>query len=179
MSSAPTTREKLDVESSQAREARLGSLLSSISSPSSDSPKGTSLPSPSNPIPSRPSAVPESDVLARARAFLPMLQASNQELLAAAAQNPDSVNIEKINGGNAIAMDLGLGVFDAPSDSKSDLGPVINCEPPAELAAQEQQNAEESEESDVTSSSDSSSDSSEDESEEEESRTSNNSDQSS
>ncbi|WVW84067.1 hypothetical protein I302_106095 [Kwoniella bestiolae CBS 10118] len=168
MASTPD-REKLEVESPKAREARLGNLLSSISSPSAES----LLPSP-NPIPSRPSAVPESDVLARARAFLPMFQASNQELLAAAAKNPDSVNIEKINGSQAIAMDLGLGVFDAPKDSKSDLGPEVNSKPPADLAVGEEH--EDSESDDTTSSN--SSGSSEDESDDGKSNPSASADQS-
>ncbi|WRT66502.1 uncharacterized protein IL334_003461 [Kwoniella shivajii] len=130
MSNQNIEREKLDIESSQARETRLGKLLSSITSPSAESPNTTQLASPPNPIPMKPSAVPESDVLARARAFLPMIQASNQELLARAAEDPDSVDIEKINGDHAIAMDLGLGVFDAPKGSKSDLGPMVNTQLP-------------------------------------------------
>ncbi|WWC89193.1 uncharacterized protein L201_004111 [Kwoniella dendrophila CBS 6074] len=157
--SPPASREKLDVESPQAREARLGGLLSSISTPNAAVQSTPAVSSFSNPIPSKPTALPESDALARVRAFLPQFRASNEELLARAAENPDSVDMEKINGGQAIAMDLGLGIFDAPQNPKSDLGPTVDSRPPADLA-QDDEDDEDEEESDDTedSSSDSSSD---------------------
>ncbi|OCF33001.1 hypothetical protein I316_05339 [Kwoniella heveanensis BCC8398] len=155
-------REKLDVESPQAREARLGHLLSSISPSSSDKPSGSAPTSPINPLPSWPSALPESDaVLARVRAFLPQFQAANAQLLAKAADDPESVNIEKVNGDRAIAMDLGLGVFDAPRDSTSNLGPVVDSQIPEGLS--EEHKSESEEDSSEESSSDSDSDSESDE----------------
>ncbi|WVQ99564.1 hypothetical protein IAU59_006700 [Kwoniella sp. CBS 9459] len=149
-------RERLDVESPQAREARLGHLLSSIS-PSSPSENTTvSGPtSPVNPLPSRPSALPESDVLARVRAFLPQFQAANEQLLAKAADDHESVNIEKVNGDRAIAMDLGLGVFDAPQNTNSDLGPVIDSQVPEGLSKDQKSESEEDDSGDSSSDSDS------------------------
>ncbi|KAK8864509.1 hypothetical protein IAR55_001759 [Kwoniella newhampshirensis] len=147
MSSSPakTRREKLDVESPQDREARLGQLLSGISTQGDEGRKSPS--SPINPIPSRPSAVPESDALARARAFLPLLQASNTELLARAAEDPDAVDIEKADGDRIIAMDLGLGVFDAPQNPSGDLGPIVDSRPPAGLRSEEREDDDDEESS--------------------------------
>ncbi|WVQ80791.1 hypothetical protein IAT38_002896 [Cryptococcus sp. DSM 104549] len=160
MSNSPR-RERLDVESPQDREARLGQLLSSISEPKQDQ---QSPQSPPNPIPSRPFAVPESDVLARVRAFLPEFQASNNALLAQAAANPESVNIEKGEGERYIAMDLGLGVFDAPSNPSGDMGPVVDSRPPEGLEAKDEDENEE-DESEESSDKSSSSDDSDEESE--------------
>ncbi|WVR06926.1 hypothetical protein IAU60_003962 [Kwoniella sp. DSM 27419] len=174
----PSGRERLDVESPQAREARLGNLLSTISSPNSGSiadPPGSGTTSPLNALPTRPYAVPQSDVLSRVKAFLPALQASNEELLARAAQDPESVNMEKLNGGRAVAMDLGLGVFDAPQDARADLGPMIDTRAPAGLSDDEaevmDQEASENDDS-MEESSESSSDSSDEDEDEDESEAS-------
>ncbi|WWD17184.1 hypothetical protein CI109_101622 [Kwoniella shandongensis] len=163
MSTSPseTKREKLDVETPQDREARLGQLLSGITTQRDDRSKSPA--SPINPIPSRPFAMPESDALARARAFLPLLQASNVELLARAAEDPDAVDMEKADGDRVIAMDLGLGVFDAPQNPSGDLGPVVDSRPPAEL----QRGEGDSEDEDESESSSEESSESESESEDE------------
>ncbi|WVF71302.1 hypothetical protein IAT40_006105 [Kwoniella sp. CBS 6097] len=155
----PAQRERLDVESPEAREARLGNLLSSISPTSpGDGTSGSGPTSPVNPLPSRPSALPESDVLARVRAFLPQFQAANEQLLARAADDPESVNIEKVDGDRAIAMDLGLGVLDAPQNSTSNLGPVVDSQIPEGMAEDENSESEDSSDED-SSDSDSESDS--------------------
>ncbi|KAE8537956.1 hypothetical protein D1P53_006022 [Cryptococcus gattii VGV] len=142
MSPNSPKREKLDVESSQDREARLGHLLQSISS-TSNQPQGNTPINSLNPLPNRPHAVPESDVLSRVRAFLPQFQASNDALLAQARENPDSVDIEKGQSGQYISMDLGLGVFDAPENPKGDMGPVIATQPPESLTRQQEDGDEE------------------------------------
>ncbi|OWZ81379.1 hypothetical protein C365_00353 [Cryptococcus neoformans Bt85] len=142
MSSNSPKRERLDVESPQDREARLGQLLQSISSNPNQSQESTPIKS-LNPLPSRPHVVPESDVLSRVRAFLPQFQASNDALFAQARENPDSVDIEKGQSGQYISMDLGLGVFDAPENPKGDMGPVIATQPPESLTCQQEVGDEE------------------------------------
>ncbi|ODN81988.1 hypothetical protein L202_02317 [Cryptococcus amylolentus CBS 6039] len=138
-------REKLDIESPEEREARLGQLLSSISTgtKSSDTEPST----PSNPLPSRPHAMPESDVLARVRAFLPQFQAANEDLLKRAKEDPDSVDIEK-GQGQHIAMDLGLGVFDAPENPSSDMGPIIESTVPEGFQQRQDEESEDESSSD-------------------------------
>lgn len=73
-------------------------------------------------------------VLARVRAFLPDFQASTAALVQRATEDPSSVNLENVRRGErAIAMDLGLGVYDAPGAAgresemdKMGLGPVVD-----------------------------------------------------
>lgn len=70
-------------------------------------------------------------MLARVRAFLPDFQASTNEILAQAATDPDAVNLERVRKGEgAVAIDLGLGVYDAPGlkgkEAGSGLGPVVD-----------------------------------------------------
>ncbi|KIJ46530.1 hypothetical protein M422DRAFT_165170, partial [Sphaerobolus stellatus SS14] len=103
------TRVTLEVEDEEARQQRLQSLLESIDATSASS-KGP--PAPQFPLPpSRPHAVPPSDVLSRAAAFLPLLASSNAEL---ANVDPESLNIEHLEDeeGAHIEMNLGLGVFE-------------------------------------------------------------------
>ncbi|WOO79448.1 uncharacterized protein LOC62_02G002969 [Vanrija pseudolonga] len=152
-------REKLDVETPESREARLGSLFSSLAQPGTDADGGA----PAFPLPpSRPHAMPESDVLARARAFLPLLASSNAELLARAAADPSSVDIERADGEH-VAMDVGLGVFDVQGTPGAGLGPVVErdgavWEAAAQAGDEEEEDDEEGsegeDESDTTESSD-------------------------
>lgn len=71
-------------------------------------------------------------MLARVRAFLPDFQASTAELVKQASVNPEAVNVERVRKGeSAIAMDLGLGVYDAPGVAGKEgdvqgLGPVVD-----------------------------------------------------
>ncbi|CAK9783710.1 hypothetical protein CC85DRAFT_328215 [Cutaneotrichosporon oleaginosum] len=74
---------RLDVETDEQRRERLGTLFSALSSPS---PPTNSDPFPT---PSKPFAIPESDALARARAFLPLMAASNAELAARKERGED------------------------------------------------------------------------------------------
>ncbi|WWC70127.1 uncharacterized protein I206_104074 [Kwoniella pini CBS 10737] len=152
MASQSKPRERLDVESSEERQSRLSNLLSNISSPTTESPEKPLPQSQTIQLPSRPEAVPESDALARARAFLPLFKASNNELLEKAAKDPNSVNMEKINGNQAIAMDLGLGVFDAPKEPRSNLGPEVDSQPPTDIAVDDEDDEDDPEDSDDTSS---------------------------
>ncbi|WWC62116.1 uncharacterized protein I303_104706 [Kwoniella dejecticola CBS 10117] len=174
MTKPETPREKLDVESSEERQSRLSSLLSNISTPITQSNRPDAPLNPITPMSndsrSRPTALPESDALARARAFLPLFRDSNQQLLEKAAKDPNSVNMEKINGGQAVAMDLGLGVFDAPHDPTSSLGPIIDSHSPPGTAADPDNNEEDTEdtESDGTSFTSGSESTSSDEDEEQE-----------
>ncbi|GFZ45437.1 hypothetical protein JCM24511_03163 [Saitozyma sp. JCM 24511] len=113
-------RERLDVESPEDRQDRLGRLLSGVVTSSPTSPAGPGVILGSGPTPGvrgvlETFPVAESSALARARAFLPLMQQSNIELLARRAENPDAVDIEHTEGQDkVIMMDLGLGVFDAP-----------------------------------------------------------------
>lgn len=70
--------------------------------------------------------VANTPVLARARAFLPQLAASNDALLARAREDPSSVSIENPTGSH-VAMDLGVGVFDVKGDAPSGV-PVVEGE---------------------------------------------------
>ncbi|GMK58142.1 hypothetical protein CspeluHIS016_0501740 [Cutaneotrichosporon spelunceum] len=83
---------RLDVETDDQRRERLGNLFSTLSSPGS-SPDVQDVP-----FPSKPFAMPESDALARARAFLPLLAASNADLVARQAAGED-VAIDAALGG--------------------------------------------------------------------------------
>ncbi|KAK1925269.1 hypothetical protein DB88DRAFT_483370 [Papiliotrema laurentii] len=146
-------RPLLDVESPEDRQTRLGALLSSISA---SSPQTSPSPSAIPKEPSRPFAMPESSVLARARAFLPMMATSNEELL---KQDPGAVNIENTEGDErVIAMDVNLGVFDVNGKPRGDLGPEIDL-PEQQENEDMDQNSDDSEESNSASSSSSSSDS--------------------
>jgi hypothetical protein len=60
------------------------------------------------------SVEPPTELLARVQAFLPQLQASNEDLANRARDDPSSVDIENIdpNQENYIQMNLGLGVFE-------------------------------------------------------------------
>jgi hypothetical protein len=107
-------------------------------------------------------------VLARARAFLPLMAASNADLLSRAAADPSSVVIENPSSnpnsetgagtGNIVAMDVGLGVFDVRGEVGGDVGPVVERDAEVWAAAQKA-----SEEEDDSSSSSSSSSDDEDE----------------
>lgn len=68
-------------------------------------------------------------VLARARAFLPQLAAANEDLLARAREDPESVSIENPSGAH-VAMDLGVGVFDVKGEQNGVPGnvPVVEGE---------------------------------------------------
>ncbi|KAL1409765.1 hypothetical protein Q8F55_003762 [Vanrija albida] len=113
-------------------------------------------------------------VLARARAFLPLLASSNADLLARAAADPASVDIEQ-GEGPAVAMDVGLGVFDVRGEVGDGLGPLVERDAgvweAAEAAADEGEEGEEDDEGedgdegdeDEDESSDSSDDSDDDE----------------
>ncbi|CAD6590995.1 MAG: hypothetical protein TREMPRED_005954, partial [Tremellales sp. Tagirdzhanova-0007] len=117
--SSSSSREKLDIESPARRQVRLGQLFTSLS----ESPSLAHSIVPGHI--SRTFAVPESDALSRVKSFLPLLASSNSTLLARAALDPDGVNIERTEGEErVIAMDLGLGIFDAHGIG-GDLGPVI------------------------------------------------------
>ncbi|WVQ72385.1 hypothetical protein IAR50_001937 [Cryptococcus sp. DSM 104548] len=140
MSSSPK-REKLDIESPEDRQARLGQLLSNISVGSKSTETEPTIPL--NPLPSRPHAMPESDVLSRVRAFLPQFQAANEDLLKRAKEDPDSVDIEK-GQGQHIAMDLGLGVFDAPENPANDMGPIIESTVPEGFQQRQDEESEDS-----------------------------------
>ncbi|RSH89195.1 hypothetical protein EHS25_002307 [Saitozyma podzolica] len=113
-------RERLDVESPEGRQDRLGRLLSGVVTTSPTSPAAPGVILGSGPTPGARGVletfpVAESSALARARAFLPLMQQSNVELMARKAENPDAVDIEHTEGQDkVIMMDLGLGVFDAP-----------------------------------------------------------------
>ncbi|ORY27898.1 hypothetical protein BCR39DRAFT_216462 [Naematelia encephala] len=126
----PSTRPKLDFETPEERQARLGNLFASISQPTTTHTTTEVLSSggPSAPKGLETWNVGESDVLARARAFLPILQSSNAELLEQARKDPQSVDVENVDGQErVIAMDLGLGVFDVKhGESHADLGPEVD-----------------------------------------------------
>jgi hypothetical protein len=109
-------------------------------------------------------------VLARARAFLPLMAASNADLLSRAAADPSSVVIENPSSnpnsetgagtGNIVAMDVGLGVFDVRGEVGGDVGPVVERDAEVWAAAQkasEEEDAEEGDEDEDDSSSSSSS----------------------
>ncbi|WVO16110.1 hypothetical protein L204_103777 [Cryptococcus depauperatus] len=127
MSGNNTNRERLDIESPEDRKTRLGSLMTNISK---SIPQQTS---PINSLSGRPQALPESDVLSRVRAFLPRMQKSNDELLAQALRDPNSVNMENGQEEQYIAMNLELGVFDAPQNPSGDMGPVVETKIPEGL----------------------------------------------
>ncbi|PCH37163.1 hypothetical protein WOLCODRAFT_167355 [Wolfiporia cocos MD-104 SS10] len=64
---------------------------------------------------------PPSDLLSRVQAFLPELAVSNAEISRRAQADPDSVDIENVEGGKQyIEMNLGLGVFDKHDTSSID-----------------------------------------------------------
>ena len=92
-------------------------------------------------------------VLARVRAFLPDFQASTNALLSQASQDPGSVNVETPRRGErAIAMDLGLGVYDAPGAAGREgemesrgMGPVIDSREPVEMDDEESESEGEDE----------------------------------
>ncbi|BEJ13157.1 hypothetical protein CspHIS471_0303310 [Cutaneotrichosporon sp. HIS471] len=135
---------RLDVETDEQRRERLGNLFSTLSTPPTSTGE-EQFPLP----PSRPFAMPESDALARARAFLPLLAASNADLVARkdkgedvaidaalgqAEDGPDGpqdedARREEEEGGEEgkthVEMDVGVGVFDVNGEVKGDLGPVV------------------------------------------------------
>ena len=72
-------------------------------------------------------------VLARVRAFLPDFQASTTAIMQQASLDPSSVNVENVKKGErAVAMDLGLGVYDAPGAGEGmegkGFGPVVDSD---------------------------------------------------
>ncbi|GLB45178.1 putative protein with domain of unknown function (DUF4598) [Lyophyllum shimeji] len=105
--------ERLDVEDEEARFQRIQSTLEKLNAPSSSP---AALSPPFNPPTQRPEPhpVPESELLARIRAFLPALEASNVELAQRAQNDPSSVDIEHVDDGaeQYIEMNLGLGLFE-------------------------------------------------------------------
>ncbi|RXK37749.1 hypothetical protein M231_04998 [Tremella mesenterica] len=113
-------RQKLDVEDVEAREERLGGLFASLSKTDSTSTKREVEIGP----------LPPSVALARAKAFLPLLQKSNASLLKAQRSDPTYGNLEDVQGETrVIEMDLGLGVFDINGqveEGRVDLGPVVD-----------------------------------------------------
>ncbi|KAG6810180.1 hypothetical protein H0H92_012971 [Tricholoma furcatifolium] len=74
--------------------------------------------------PSRPHAVPQSDLIARVRAFLPELEASNAILEQQRQANPSSVDIESVeeDAQQYIEMNLGLGLFSERGKAASGSG---------------------------------------------------------
>ncbi|KAI0814748.1 hypothetical protein BC629DRAFT_1466891 [Irpex lacteus] len=66
---------------------------------------------------------PPTDLLSRVQAFLPEFAASTDEITRKAEEDPDSVDIEKLqNEGPYIRMDLGLGVFEERKGGSSSSG---------------------------------------------------------
>ncbi|ORX40299.1 hypothetical protein BD324DRAFT_648883 [Kockovaella imperatae] len=120
---SPSSRQRLDVEDDAARQARLGKIFSELSaSPRAGQAAFTAVIDQDR----RTFAVPPSDALARVKAFLPMLQSSNADLLARARSDPQAVNMEDTDGDDkVVAMDLGLGVFDVNDHQGGDFGPEV------------------------------------------------------
>lgn len=105
--------EQLDCEDEGQRLRRLNSLLSSIDSNSGIVPR--------NPLDSLLAqrtqdidGTQTAQLLQRVQAFLPQLQAANQEVEAQARENPASVDIETFDGSEQeyIQLSLGLGLFE-------------------------------------------------------------------
>jgi hypothetical protein len=116
--------------------------------------------------------------LARVKAFLPQFQQSTTALLAQASIDPNAVNLENVNKGERmVAMDLGLGVYDAPGLSGTDgmegrgFGPVVESDPSGldgmdqDEDDEEEDDEDEHEDGEDTSDSDSSESSDDDEEE--------------
>ncbi|KAK4687169.1 NOP protein chaperone 1, partial [Tremellales sp. Uapishka_1] len=140
-------RETLDVETDADRQERLARLLASIPSKPADETPVLTLPR-SQP---KPFALPPSDALARARAFLPLMKSSNVELLEKARLDPKGVDIENVEDEqHVIAMDLGLGVFDAPANTQG-MGPVIDLPESESQEGSEAEDGDESENTETTS----------------------------
>jgi len=106
-------------------------------------------------------------VLARVRAFLPDFQASTTAIMQQASLDPSSVNVENVKKGErAVAMDLGLGVYDAPGAGEGmegkGFGPVVDSDATALEGKEDDEDEDEDEDEDgeVDTSDSSSSDSS-------------------
>ena len=109
-------------------------------------------------------------VLARVRAFLPDFQASTTAIMQQASLDPSSVNVENVKKGErAVAMDLGLGVYDAPGAGEGmegkGFGPVVDSDATALEGKEDDEEGDEDEDEDgeENTSDSSSSDSSEEE----------------
>ncbi|KAF8514342.1 hypothetical protein BU17DRAFT_94616 [Hysterangium stoloniferum] len=108
-------RELLEVEDDEVRQKRIQSLLENTNLQSPSFPSGSRFQPPTFPtIPSKPHAIPPSELLARAEAFLPLLAASNADLERA---DPATLDIENPAGGDDagrtyVEMNLALGVFE-------------------------------------------------------------------
>jgi len=109
-------------------------------------------------------------VLARVRAFLPDFQASTTAIMQQASLDPSSVNVENVKKGErAVAMDLGLGVYDAPGAAEGmegkGFGPVVDSDATALEGKEEEEEDDDMDEEDgeEDTSDSSSSDSSEEE----------------
>jgi len=91
-------------------------------------------------------------VLARVRAFLPDFQASTTAIMQQASLDPSSVNVENVKKGErAVAMDLGLGVYDAPGAGEGmegkGFGPVVDSDASA-LEGKDDEDEEDDDEDD-------------------------------
>ncbi|KAI0043798.1 hypothetical protein FA95DRAFT_1473299, partial [Auriscalpium vulgare] len=102
----------LEVESDEARERRIQTILESLNSSNSTAAAGPTGP-PSFDFGNRETFAvePNAELLARLRLFLPQMEAANAQLQ---QQDARSIDIENVARGQPyVQMDLGLGVFEA------------------------------------------------------------------
>jgi hypothetical protein len=90
-------------------------------------------------------------VLARVRAFLPDFQASTTAIMQQASLDPSSVNVENVKKGErAVAMDVGLGVYDAPGAAEGmegkGFGPVVDSDATALEGEEDEEEEDEDDE---------------------------------
>ncbi|TDL28143.1 hypothetical protein BD410DRAFT_347400 [Rickenella mellea] len=89
---------------------------------------------------------PPTELLNRVQAFLPQIEAANANLAHQAQLDPASIDIENIDDGQYIEMNLGLGVFDMRQ-------PVTSSSPSARTTPDHQANTSDDAHSDSDSSS--------------------------
>ncbi|KAJ7634842.1 hypothetical protein FB45DRAFT_475524 [Roridomyces roridus] len=117
-------RETIELEEEDARVHRIERLLEKLNTASSSS--GASI-DPASIFNGSAISTGEGsgqsidELLARVRAFLPEMEASNAELATRAAVDPRSIDIENVEGDEeVIQMKLGLGVFEEKTGRESE-----------------------------------------------------------
>ncbi|TFK33941.1 hypothetical protein BDQ12DRAFT_614424 [Crucibulum laeve] len=118
----PRTGGRLEVEDKEDRQRRIQAALEKLNKSSATTTTTTQSGPPKFDFGDRTTfRVPPTELLERAQAFLPQIEASNAALAEKMRRDPHSVDIEHLDEENAqyIEMSLGLGVYEDRSQAKS------------------------------------------------------------
>ncbi|PPQ78594.1 hypothetical protein CVT24_002740 [Panaeolus cyanescens] len=143
--------ERLEIEDEEARQARIQSFLEKLNASSSHTNPLSSSSPPQFDFGNRMTypVEPPTDLLSRVQAFLPQLEASNNDLAQKAKADPSSIDIEHISDDmeQYIEMNLGLGVFEDRSKRSANTGDDEDTE----MSTSSKSSSEEDDDSDADS----------------------------